>query len=501
MRRIPVLLIFFSFLISCNRNVNPPEVKDTSKISVRDSSSVKKTQTDSLKENIKVLISTFRGNEKRNYYGNKCPSDLKVIWKKFIGKGYTNVSASYGSNLWYGAGWTGQPLLVSEDNKLFLIQGSFDHNLKKLDAQTGDIIWNYQFDDILKGTGTIWINKKDTSAESHCVIFQGSRKGYNSGWDNAFSFRAVSFSTGDELFRLNVRRTPSYSRDCDGSALVFNDTGYIGLENAIFTVFNPDYKSGEEFKQYITPEIISEYRLYDNKDISHHGGNLVTESSPALFNNKIYITAGSGHVYAYNILTKEIDWDFYTGSDMDGSPVVTSDSCILVPVEKQYIPGRGGILKLNPSKNPEESVEWFFPVKNFQMKTWEGGVIGTPAVNDETKNTGDVHLCAFTGIDGYLYVVNYKSIDGKDVGFDNKTYPVPELIMKYHIGSSISSPVIVGNKIAAAGYGGIFLFEFDKDMNFTLLAHKPGSYEASPIVYDNKLYIAGRDGYLYCYGE
>lgn len=502
---------YFSVLLlisGCGKNPSsniPP--KDTSQIInttadtiKKDSASAENIDTNS----IKILISTFRGNEKRNYYGNKAPSQLKLIWKLYLGIGYTNASPQHGGNRWGGAGWTGQPLLVSENGKLFLIQGAFDHNLKKIDAESGEIIWEYGFDDVIKGTGTIFENKNETDPDNRFVILQGSRRGYNfnKGGKYIFSFRAISYMTGKELFRLNSKLTPSYSRDVDGSALVINDTAYLGLENGIFTIFNPDYRYGEKYENFILPEIIGEYPLYDKKDISKHGGNLVAESSPALLSGKVFTAAGSGHVYAYNILKKEIDWDFYIGSDLNGSTVVTSDSCVLVPVEKQYIAGEGGLLKLNPGKSEDESAEWYYPTKSVHFSSWDGGVIGTPAINDLTKKPSHPYLAAFSAIDGYLYLVNYKSNVGEAAGFDGrKIYSLPELVFKYRTGASISSPIIVGNKIISAGYGGIFLFEFDDEMNFSLLDKRSGSFEASPIAYNGRVYIACRDGYLYCLGD
>ena len=503
-----IYLLFLSVLITaCNIKSKLEIFSDTTNKSKKfivtfNQDSVSNNLNDS--SDIKFIISTFRGNEKRNYYGNSAPSGLEVIWKLYLGAGHTNASPKHGGNLWAGAGWTGQPLLISEKGKLFLIQGAFDHNLKKIDAETGEIIWQYEFDDIIKGTGTIWENKKAPDENNRFVIFQGSRRGYNfnRGGKNIFSFRAISFISGEELFRMNIKPTISYSSDVDGSALVINDTGYIGLENGIFTVFNPDYQSGEESNDITVPEIINESYLFERSDAARHGGNLVTESSPAFLFNKIFITAGSGRVYSYNPVSKDFDWKFYIGSDLDGTPVVTSDSCLLVSVEYQYIKGRGGLLKLNPLKPEEDAVEWYFPTKNFHFSSWDGGIIGTPAVNDLTKKAEEPFLAAFCAIDGNLYVVKYKETDGEDIGFDGKTmFPKPELVFNYHIGSSISSPVIVGNKIVAAGYGGIFLFEFDDNLDFTLLDKKSGSFEASPIVYNEKIYIACRDGYLYCLGN
>ncbi len=66
-------------------------------------------------------------------------------------------------------------------------------------------------------------------------------EGWNSFDDQYIpSYRAVSYMTGKELWQMNSKKTDSYSRDVDGSALVVNDTAYLALENALFTVFNPN---------------------------------------------------------------------------------------------------------------------------------------------------------------------------------------------------------------------------------------------------------------------
>ena len=120
----------------------------------------------------RVIIGTFLGNEQRNYYGNRAPDKLDVIWKHYLGKGETVISRKLGSRTWAGAGWTGQPLLVKEERGLFLIQGAYDHHLKKINAATGEIVWQYEFDDVVKGTGSIWYNSNATEPENALVILQ-----------------------------------------------------------------------------------------------------------------------------------------------------------------------------------------------------------------------------------------------------------------------------------------------------------------------------------------
>lgn len=455
-------------------------------------------------QNIEVVSGTFLGNEKRNFYGENAPSKLKVKWKLYLGKGITTISRKIGDKLWYGAGWTGQPLVVKENNKTFLIQGAYDHNLKKIDAKTGKIVWQSKFDDVLKGTGTIWYNKNAKEEKNKLVILQGSRLGQGNYLDNKIipSYRGVSYKTGEQLWIMNVKWGASYSRDVDGSALIIKDTAYIGLENALFTVFDPNYKNGIKRDGLLQPKIFEEHKLYEKSDRKLHKGNLVTESSPCRLRDHIYIASGSGHVYGYNLNTRKIDWEFFIGSDIDGSPVVTNDSCILVSIEKQYIKGRGGVLKLDPTQKGKAAVKWFFPVKDKKFHTWDGGIIGTASVDDYYTENTDNNIAAFSAIDGYLYIIKHKkTTEKKELAFDNiNSYITPELLYKYKIGPSISTPIIVGNKIIAASYNAIFLFERNGD-TIKLLDRFPGSFESSPVVYNNKVFIASRNGYMYCLGE
>jgi outer membrane protein assembly factor BamB len=460
--------------------------------------------TDSLK--YKILIPTFLGNQQRSYYGNVAPDTLGIIWKLYLGKGETVISRKLGSRIWEGAGWTGQPLLVNEDTGLFIIQGAYDHHLKKIDASNGKVIWQYQFDDVVKGTGTIWNNCNSDEIRNKVIILQGSRLGVGNYLDTKHipSYRAVSYFTGEELWRLDVKWTDSYSRDADGSALVINDTAYLGLENSLFTVFNPDYKMAGWKDSMLQPAIYQELPLYESRDVISHKNNVVTESSPSLLNGIIYVASGSGHVMGYDLGKKEIVWDFYIGSDIDGSAVVTGDSCLLVSVEKQYIRGPGGVFKLNPRKNPKDAVVWYFPVENHEYSGWEGGIIGSVGINDSYNDGTFPYLAAFSAIDGNLYVVNHRELvpDAMVQGPDSvTTYSTPVLLYKKKIGPSISTPIIVNDKIIAASYHALYLIQYNQKSEFIQLDKFVTTFEATPVVYDKRVYVASRDGYFYCLGN
>ena len=489
---VPLLLGNFFYVNAQLDTLKRSENTDTIEVALEDTSTF-------------PVIQTFLGNWQRNFYGKNAPDTLEVVWKHYLGKGETVISRSIGSKIWAGAGWTGQPLLVKEENQLYIIQGAYDHHLKKINAENGELVWQYKFDDVIKGTGTIWKNNNPDVPENALVILQGSRLGVGNYLDTKHipSYRAISYYTGKELWRMDQKWTHSYSRDVDGSALILNDTAYLGLENSYFTVFDPDHRNGIVKNNMFQPRILQEKKLYTLDDVYKHKNNVVTESSPSLLNNKIYIASGAGHVWGYNLKTKELDWDFYIGSDMDGSAIVTLDSSLLVSVEKQYIKGKGGAFKLDPDKSPKDAVVWYFPVGDNDFAGWEGGIIGSIGINDNYISEKDTHLAAFVGIDEYLYVVDHKSIDTvrKVLGPDSlTTFNTPKLIFKYKVGPSISTPVFVDNKLIVAGYWGIHLYEYDDQNNFVLLDKRAGSFESTPIVWENKIYIASRDGYLYCLG-
>lgn len=534
---LPLLLPLVAFLSSC-------QSEPTSTLSVQPALQAQPRNLiygDSI--DIIPINPTFLGNFTRNYYGDSAPARLDLIWKTYLGAGVTIVPVGGGTRrVWEGAGWTGQPLLFEENGKLVIIQGCYDHTLKKIDGETGEIIWKYEFDDVLKGTGTFWADPNAREVNKKYMIIQGSRLGNKNTRNSPFvwSFRAVSFLTGEELWRFNSVRTQSYARDVDASALIHNDTGYIGLENGIFMVFDPSPEKAVMKDGYLQPAVYDQDTMYTMADAVAHGNNLVAEASPTIFGNYIYVPTGAGHVYGYNLHTDSIDWDFYTGSDIDGTMPLTSDSCFLLAIEKQYIKGQGGVFKIDPLKPDTACVVWFFPTPNRSYAEWDGGIIGSVTINDSYLNQQEppptpplqegsniysppykegspkagvvssppgkegwpkagvvnsppdkqsqggvpdhwgTRLACFTAIDGNFYVVDHMHIDSsKTVKGPNldRDYSTPELIFKYPTGPAISTPIIVGNRIVVATYEGFYLFEYDADLNFRLLDSRSDLWE------------------------
>lgn len=476
--------------------------------------------------NTEVLMSTFLGNEFRRFYGKGDVNRLSIKSKFRLGCSQSTVSSRTKS--FCGAGWTGQPTVYMENGKLMIVLGGYDQYLRKFEADGLKEVWKYKNDDIMKGGGSVYI---DTTAPENdrIILLQGSRLGNGNtvrGSKVIPSFRAVSYRTGKEIWRFNVPLSVCYSRDNDSSPLYLGD-GMIfnAVESGYGFFLSSKVNEAAMLDGIKQPKVLGKVKLYDDADAAKHGNNIVVEASPARSGDRVFIASGAGHIYGVDIKKMEIEFDLYVGSDIDGSTVVTKDNKILCTIEKQYVPGRGGVMKLNPEKPADESVEWYFPTKNTNVAEWAGGVIGTVCINDEYNLNNDFPaVWATLAIDGNLYVGSQHELSGETTldMLNKKKYSVPKLLAKIYVGPSISTPIFTsGNKIVAATYNGLHLVqmefvrgktgdgataknaagvEFGVKLKKLDTFHPDTSFEATPIVWDNTVYCSSRDGYLYALG-
>jgi len=171
---------------------------------------------------IKPLISTYLGDEQRNYYGNIAPSKLNIKWKTNLGSAVTMLGSK--KKKWHGAGWTGQPLVISENNEIFLIQPSLSHYLRKIRASDGKIIWSTNLGDAIKGTPS-FVTTSNSDPEKKFIIISGSRRGAKNNFfkDPAYSLHAVSYqelpSLNQEYKKNTLYLTPKICK--------FTNTNYL----------------------------------------------------------------------------------------------------------------------------------------------------------------------------------------------------------------------------------------------------------------------------------
>ncbi|MBK6507348.1 MAG: PQQ-binding-like beta-propeller repeat protein [Ignavibacteria bacterium] len=144
------------------------------------------------------------------------------------------------------------------------------------------------------------------------------------------------------------------------------------------------------------------------------------------------------------------------------------------------------------------------PTGNKSFLDWQGGIVGSPAVNTLYSKVSGKNLAAVNGIDGYLYLIDTDSVSSNErvTGFDGKSlFATPIVYDKFKMGASISSPLMINDVVIAGGYNGLHLFRITPELKLELVDLFRTSLEATPIVYDGRIYVGSRDGYLYCFGD
>jgi outer membrane protein assembly factor BamB len=478
-----------------------------------------------------IKISTFLGGALRRSYGiGPAPSRLGLIWKVRLGSGQTQRKADNKLVWWAGSGWTGQCTVVRDKSRDYLLIGGYDHHLHKIDALSGAVVWECAFDDVIKSTNTVIANPNPTSDADRIIVVAGSRRGSKLpvGDPRIAPLRAVSFTTGKELWRLPIPKTINYSQDVDASPLMYNGVLYAAIEPGYVYGIDP-FKATRVGDHSEPTVVVRSPQLFTAADAAAHPdlgqANVAIEASPARVGDMLYIACGSGHVFGLKLPSLEIAWDFHTGSDIDGSSVIARDGTILQAIEKQYIKERGGVFAFDPAKASTDAPLWYFPTDNRGIAEWEGGVIGSVALNDEGDPDGrHPRLASFISVDGYVRVIARDGYSSKSIAAPGavSALKVPVEVFKGYVGAGISTPIIVGDTMVAAGY--------DRTVHLYRIVYTPSSkgaagalpspsgeywtvsvtqtssyvaggvFESTPIVWGGRVYIGCRDGFLYCLG-
>lgn len=456
-------------------------------------------------EDIVLVHPTYLGGPRRDSAGpGPAPDKLDVLWRVKIGSGQTRLPTGSMAT-WSGTGWTGQPTLIVHDGRPFVVVGGYDHGLRRIDADTGEVLWRAQLDDVIKGTNSIFYDAS-RAAGDRLVVVSGSRRGVDRelGDPAIAPLRAFSFASGAELWRMPVPRTANYSQDVDASPLYVDGRLIVAVEPGYVLALDP-VRTEPGPEGHSAPVVLARSpELWSANDVASRpwmgGANLALEGSPAVLGERIYIASSSGHVYGLNRRTLEIEWDFAPGGDFDSTVTVTRDGKLLVGMERQYA-SRGGTFLLDPDKPPAEAVEWFFPTEDRGVGEWQGGVVGSVALHEHEP------LAAFCSVDGFVYVVRTDVLDGDAVGWDGATrVPTPALVFRARIGGSISTPAFSGNRMVVAGFDNtVRLYSLDTAGGYAVREIDTftggGPFESTPLVYNGRVYIGCRDGFFYCLGE
>ena len=246
-----------------------------------------------------VKVSTFLGDETRRLYGlGPPPKHLDLIWRTSIGSGRTSRVGARAEHPVVGHRLDGPAGDPARQRQALSRGRRLRPQLHKIELGSGRVVWEYAYDDIIKSSPTVIEDPHPRRRGRQVPRARrlAARLAVGLHRPDLAPYRAVSFGTGKEVWRLPVPLTASYSRDVDGSGFFLNGRLYSGVESGWFYKLDPFKTSSSG--SYHTPKILAQQLLLgDPGDASAHGGNLVLEASPSLLGDTIYISSGAGHVY------------------------------------------------------------------------------------------------------------------------------------------------------------------------------------------------------------
>ena len=245
---------------------------------------------------------------------------------------------------------------------LFLV---LNLNLRSITAQT-DLT---AIEDITHTPSLVWRHNSDKPFFSSPVI--SGNKIYVGGCDSIF--RALDLKTGKTLweFKTNgeIRSVPLIENDLiwlnggDGTLYCLNKIGKVVQS----------VSAGKESK-------------YDFADYHH--------SSPAIFDNTIFVGLGDGFIYAVNSDNGNLKWKYETGSAVHSTPAVDSSGLYAGSFD-------GNVYALNIS---DGSLKWKFKTAGHQYFP-KGEVQGSPSLSDDIVFIGarDYNFYAIDKEKGYCH--------------------------------------------------------------------------------------------------
>jgi len=423
---------------------------------------------------------TFRGNPTRSYHGRgPVPAAPEIAWR-FPDAAMCGASSEGGeTRQWCGTGWTGQPSVFERDGRTWLVFGAYDYNVHFLDANTGErIIPDFPTNDIIKGSVTI-------DPDGFPIVYTGSRDNY---------LRAIAFDRPEptELWKLDADDVgPTlWNNDWDGSPLVVN--GYLveGGENSRFHIVRLNRAYGPDGLVTAAPELTFHAAGWDDELLGDIGDRTVSiEQSVALSGDAAWFANSGGLLQSWDLSSLRTGsgepsrtFRYWLGDDSDASIVIDADGFLYAGVEHERGTARseevGQLLKLDPTK-PDAPVVWSVHDEGSS----ESGTWSTAAVVDD--------------------LVIWPTRPGTVFGIDRTTGAVRwEIELPAPL---MGSPVVVDGVWLQGDCNGV-LHAYDvSDTTRTppelWSVELGGCIESTPAVWNGRIYVGTRAGYVYSLGD
>lgn len=425
---------------------------------------------------------TFRGNPSRSYYGQgPVPRTEPKVLHRFPDTPMCKSSENLGeTKAWCGMGWTGQPLIAERKDRRWAIFGGYDGQVHFMDAITGErILPDVPTGDLIKGTPTL-------DPDGYPLVYSGSR-------DNLLRVIAIDRPGAAEvLWTLDSESVlPNlWNDDWDSSPIILGDYLVEGSESSRFWVI----KLNRSYDQLtglasVNPKVVFTTPVWDDEVLAANGDQETSvESSVAIYKDTAYFGTSAGLVWGYDLSPIRHGgvptrvFRFYTAADNDPSVVVDDEGMLYIAGEfDRDLPRArevGQLAKINP-RNATNPIVWTFN----ETAELHSGIYGTPGIVGET--------IIVTSDDGKLTALN-------------RSNGAVKWQMKLR-GPLWGSPVVVDDVLLVGDCNGFF-HAFDvtnPDVAPPELwsVELGGCIEATPAVWDGRVYIGTRAGHLFILGD
>ncbi len=425
---------------------------------------------------------TFRGNPSRSYYGKgPVPRTAPVVLHRFPETPMCRSSVNLGeTKVWCGMGWTGQPLIAERKDRRWAIFGGYDGHIHFMDALTGErILPDVPTGDIIKGTPTL-------DPDGYPLVYTGSR-------DDLLRIIAIDRpGQAEVLWSVDSESVPPnlWNDDWDSSPIVLGDYLVEGSESSRFWVIklNRSYDKVTGLVR-VDPKVVFTTPVWDQEVLAANGDEHASvESSIAVYKDTAYFGTSAGLIWGYDLsplrhggLPTQV-FRFYTAGDNDPTPVVDDEGMLYVAGEfDRDLPRArevGQLTKIDPS-NAVNPIVWTFT----ETTRVSAGIYGTPGI------VGDTVIVTSDG--------------GRVIALDRATGAVKW--ERKLPGPLWGSPVIVDDVLLVGDCNGFF-HAFDVSNPDVVppelwSIELGGCIEATPAVWDGRIYIGTRAGHLFVLGD
>ena len=426
-------------------------------------------------------VLTFRGSPTRSWYGRgPVPLMPEVLWRFPEEGNLCSLSTTQGrTTTWCGIGWTGQPAVWEVGAETWLAVGAYDRGIHILDALSGKPrLKSFVTGDIVKGSLTV-------DPDGFPLIYSGSRDG---------KLRILAFDRPDELVELwNLSgddvNPMMWNDDWDGAPLILKDHLITGGENSWLHIIRLNRELNDSGLVAVDPKIVFQTPGWDEQLLRALGDNNVSiENSVAISGDTVWFANSGGLVQGWDleplrrgdVPVRNFRW--WMGDDIDATLVVDEEGFLYVAAEYERGTARsrevGQLVKLNPKK-PDDPLVWSI----FDNRRSPGGIWGTPALHK------DVLYATTNG--GQLMSVD------RDSG--------QVLWSKQLEGPLWGSPVVVDDILIIGDCGGYLRAFGVQEPRVAPIeiwrVEIGGCIEATPTVWDGRIYIGSREGGLFAIGE